>query len=301
MEIRFPDLEDRVQGPHSQLGVEATVLVHDEPKVFTIDYFTVTVEFAVNVSEAALRVDSQEGDLRELHNQIDRADALVIETAARTRRWLFVQQPNLGPSEELPRLVRSERIKEKSSGREIAVAPTLKAYALMSAEEIAVRPDTLSELASHLAGREEPPAPETLLAQAQAALNHQTGRVIEPQLAVLLAAVAAEVKAKRTWQETVTNEGRPLLDLMLTNPRAFPQSAIDLFDKVAVAVSGRSFRHEHRDRFNNLRALFELRNSVAHEAAPIDEQRARTAVSSVPSAFAWLEQLRPARATPKER
>ena len=107
----------------------------------------------------------------------------------------------------------------------------------------------------------------------------------------LLAAVAAEVKAKRTWETVVVDEGRPLLDLMLANPRAFPQSAIELFNKVAIAVSGRSFRDEDRDGYKNLTALFELRNRVAHAATLIGEQDARIAVLSVPPAFAWLEQI----------
>ncbi|MGH2682714.1 MAG: hypothetical protein ACRDIX_05725 [Actinomycetota bacterium] len=265
--------------------------VHEEPRVYAVHYFSVTVEFEADVSAAALTGDSEAEDYDALAGAITEADRLAVETAARLRRWIFVRQPDLGPSGELPPRLWSDQIREKETGRDIPVAPTITLYGSRPTEETALSSQDFENLAPSLAGLIEPPEPETLLSQARGLLIHQRGKVVQPELAVLLAAVAAEVKAKRTWEAVVSPETQPLLDVLFKNPRAFPQSAIDLFDKVARAVAGRSLREERRNAYKQLERLFELRNAVAHTAARIDEREARIAVQSVPMAFEWLDSL----------
>jgi hypothetical protein len=83
------------------------------------------------------------------------------------------------------------------------------------------------------------PIAETLLADA---LYFIGLRPPDCQRAVLIAAIACEVKVKDILREKVPPERRPLLDLLLENPRDWSIAALALFDKATDAALGRSLR-----------------------------------------------------------
>jgi hypothetical protein len=65
-----------------------------------------------------------------------------------------------------------------------------------------------------------------------------------PHLGLTLAAIAAEVKIKETLVILAAPEQRPVLDLVLENPRDWSMAAASLFDKALKAVAGVSLREK---------------------------------------------------------
>lgn len=83
--------------------------------------------------------------------------------------------------------------------------------------------------------------------------------------AVLLAAIACEIKVKDTLNAMASPEQVPLLTLLLENPRDWSMTASSLFDKAARAICGRSLRDENRNLFKEIDLLFQDRNKIAHK------------------------------------
>ena len=136
--------------------------------------------------------------------------------------------------------------------------------------------------------QESPPIALALLADAR----HLATR--PPQdwpRAVLAAAIATEVRVKRALRSAATDGARPVVDVLLDNPRDASIAAVNLFDKAMDAVCGRSLRTDDRGLFKEVTLLFELRNQIAHHAGrPTAEEGAR-AVQAAVRAFAWLDSL----------
>jgi hypothetical protein len=83
---------------------------------------------------------------------------------------------------------------------------------------------------------EEAPIAETLLADAE---HYALYRVHDLRRAVLMAAIACEVKAKAALREQATEAQRSLLDFALDSPREITVTAADgLFDKLMLATTG---------------------------------------------------------------
>jgi len=135
----------------------------------------------------------------------------------------------------------------------------------------------------------EPPTPDSFLSDALYLGIWR--RPPDPQRAILIGAIACEVKAKRTLTDLAKPETRPLLEMMLDNPRSFPQAAIELFDRVPLAMFKRSLRTENLGLYKRVRNLFELRNDVAHEASPLSIDKAQDRLRAAREAFIWLDSL----------
>jgi hypothetical protein len=111
------------------------------------------------------------------------------------------------------------------------------------------------------------------------------------QRAVLLAAIAGEVKVKDTLRRKVSPDRLPLLDLILENPRDWSLAAAALFDKAASAALGHSLRLERPELFKDISKLFEVRNRIAHKGEKPHEPEARKVVLASRQAFRWLDGL----------
>lgn len=290
MTIRLPkegerpeDLGDEVWGPRVVMSQ------HEQPRVVAFDYFSVEVQLETSVSSAALDMNPEAPDGKVLSAEIDAADGTARRTAGRFRRWLLLEQPLLGSPSELPPIVGYASVWNLDSGTRVRTTPTMTMYGYARSEETAIPVEGLADIVQRVRAGEDPPEPETLLAEARTLLLHSEGVRTRPKISVLLGAVAVEVKAKRTWEQLAREEQRALLDLALSNPRAFPRAAIDLFDSVAQALIGRSYRVEDKAGFRELQQLFELRNQVAHRAQTIEESSARTAIRAGEAAFVWLD------------
>jgi hypothetical protein len=169
--------------------------------------------------------------------------------------------------------------------------------------ELAAGPDEIEQLLSLTSAGVEPMDEDVLLADARAALSvvrvrqqwkaerRDTGR------AVLLAGMAAEVKIKRTLTEKVRPEQRPLLEVILENPRDMSIATSQLLDKPMKAALGISLREEkpnlpdqYKTLFNDVaQKLFPRRNAVAHRGEQPTLDEARETVEIAGRLFAWLD------------
>jgi len=171
--------------------------------------------------------------------------------------------------------------------------------------ERAAGSDELEELLSLTSSGIDLADEDVLLADARAAISivhirqqwklerRDTGR------AVLLAGVAAEVKIKRTLMEKPRPEFRPLLDVILDNPRDTSIATGHLLDKPMKAGLGISLREEKAnlpDEYKNLfkdvtEKLFPWRNAVAHRGWRPALAEAKQAAEIVGRLFSWLDGL----------
>lgn len=130
---------------------------------------------------------------------------------------------------------------------------------------------------------------ETLLAEAV----HLARYTLTPHAsrALLMAAIACEVQVKAKLRTLASDQRRPLLDLMLDNPRDWSLAAAAMFDKLAEAAVGRSLRHEDPNLFRAIDALFQARNAFAHRGVQPSRREAISAAEAAEKAFDWLETL----------
>lgn len=146
----------------------------------------------------------------------------------------------------------------------------------------------IDRLTSHLTRRDEIPMPELLLADA----SYYTRRLrpAEAQRAILMAAIACELKVKQTLR-TCAGDHWPLVELILDNPRDVSVAAANLFHKGMKATTGRSLQEEEAGLHRAVTRLFEVRNRVAHGGAMPDPREARELVIAAAAAFRWLDDV----------
>jgi hypothetical protein len=150
---------------------------------------------------------------------------------------------------------------------------------------IGLTAEDFDHVARHLGAGEEPDLARVLLADAVFLASEAHS---DPGRAVLTAAIALEVRVKEVLREAAKPDTAPLVDLMLDNPRDWPQPAAALFDKAMAAVTGRSLRVEEREVYKAVDLLFQARNAIAHHGKLPSAQKAREFVDMARVAFAWL-------------
>jgi hypothetical protein len=135
----------------------------------------------------------------------------------------------------------------------------------------------------------EPDLAATFLTDAQ----YTVLRANDPNLrqAVLLAAIACEVKIKDTITSLATPEQRQLVDLLLDHPRDWTMAASSLYDKGLEAVCGRSLRKENIDLYKDIDLLFQDRNRIAHKGGDrvSADDILKKHIRSAKSVFDWLD------------
>jgi hypothetical protein len=109
---------------------------------------------------------------------------------------------------------------------------------------------------------------------------------------LVLAAIATEVKVKEPLVRLASTEQRPVLDLVLENPRDWSVAAIALFDKALDAVAGRSLRTEDKPLYTAVKTLFEHRNRVAHRGdITLEQSLVRDDINAAIKVAGWLDGL----------
>lgn len=129
--------------------------------------------------------------------------------------------------------------------------------------------------------------PESLLAEAQWAL--WPGNPYDTKRAVLLAAIALEVKTPQTLQALAEGATRQLLDVILARFDETPVSVYFQLTDLAEAVDGKSLKGHDGKLAKSVRELYKLRNEVAHRGETPTEDDARKAVAAAEGAFEWLD------------
>lgn len=155
--------------------------------------------------------------------------------------------------------------------------------AISAADVDAVLQRAVAETKPSLAG--------TLLSDALFYAWHATHRY--PHLGLMLAAIATEVKVKETLMAVCSPEQRPLVQLILENPRDVSVAASSLFDKGLKAVAGVSLRDEDRELYKAVTRLFEDRNRFAHKGdVTIEESLIREDLQAARRVATWLDAKR---------
>lgn len=124
---------------------------------------------------------------------------------------------------------------------------------------------------------------DTLLADARAVYWPAECRAPDHPRAVLLAAIAAEVRVKAALLELASPEHDALVRVVIYNPRDITQSVPQLLHKTLDAITGRSL---HRGAQGALKS-----NRVAHDAYLPTAEEGRDAVRYPRLLFDWLDEL----------
>jgi hypothetical protein len=150
-----------------------------------------------------------------------------------------------------------------------------------------------------LLGSDRPSVPvaESLLADA---LHFSSTKPVDLQWAVLLAAIACELKVKEALETKVAPQLLPMVLLILQHPRDWSLAASALYDKATSAALGRSLKSEDQPLYKRIETLFQMRNEIAHygglkrlglwQKADAGEN-AKRAVDAAPAVFKWLDNI----------
>jgi hypothetical protein len=173
----------------------------------------------------------------------------------------ILRQPWLGPTSTTPRTVWITDLLD-AEGRRLAASFGRGGTLSLLDTNKALTEQVYRDIVGALSLESGPPLAETFLADALF-LAWPAGRPDYRQ-ALLLAAIACEVKIKVALRQLATPAQSGLLSLILDNPRDVSLAAVSLLDKALGALCGHSLRRENKELFKSATHLFEFRNRIAH-------------------------------------
>lgn len=275
-------------GPWGAPSTGDEVNPEDPDAIVTVNVVRVTTELEADVPTEPLTLAA---DLLRKRAEIPRA--AVAELLAWAR--VSLDQWWLGFAHKRPRLVRAYLF-DATGKALVQVEDPLALY--VPQKESALSQARFAQISQRVEAREIAPLPETLLADARFALwdPHENPDVSR---GVLLAAIAGEVKVKKTLRAKVEADRLPLLDLLLDNPREVTLQARYLFDRVAKVITGKSLRKDDHGLYKRVERLFEMRNRLAHYGETPDSKEGVDCIAAMGQAFAWLDSLSSPESKPK--
>lgn len=257
-----------------------------------VQVIRVTVTINADVSAATATTDNPEA-LDYAVEAIDRARDVASQVVTGFVAWIraTTRITDLALSSEVPPLAGPVRAFEAETGFQFKVGPSLRS--------VSVGRDPTGKYSLTVADMEgiiervnraaEAPVAETLLADAEYYARHA---VRDFRRAVLMAAIACEVKVKAILSDLATAAQRPLVDFALENPREITITAAGgLFDKLMLATLGRSLRQDDRQLFRDIETLYRVRNRIAHGGHMPDEAETGRVVRAARRCFTWLDDL----------
>jgi hypothetical protein len=179
------------------------------------------------------------------------------------------------------------------AGARIRTGPSIKSVAIGRdpSGKYCLALSDLDDIIERVRQDEEAPIAETLLADAE---HYALHRVHDLRRAVLMAAIACEVKVKAVLREKATVAQRSLLDFALDSPREITVTAADgLFDKLMLATVGQSLRLDDKELFKDIQLLYKVRNRIAHSGVMPDEAETGHVVRAARRCFIWLDGIPP--------
>jgi hypothetical protein len=293
---RRPGFKLRLDLPRAQneFKFPRIEFVDDEPrdKIPSLAYVNVSeTTFEVRLVRVVVNIESDETEpddaakTRLLLDVISEAQRFVGDLTD----WIWVNGQTWNePRGRYPKLVSSVGLIDLDAklykGIEIGQAGTLR-----------VLPEDAplsSEALQHLGERAETGPPELaylLLAEARHYL--WTTHTLAPDRAILVAAMACEIRVKAVLRENAEPTARALVDIILSNPRDVSVAAINLFHKTMHATVGRSLHDERKPLFAKVQSLFETRNKIVHSGTVTDFEQAEPLVAAAVEAFEWLDSV----------
>jgi hypothetical protein len=242
--------------------------------------------------------DPKEADKSDGQRALNEALEIALSVAEDFLAWLRVKggQFWLAPSHEPPETTGTADLLDIESGRRV---PNI-GYAIVlygKSEESALSREVLSDIIGRLGEGQKAPSADLLLADAQETLAGTGSESVlaasrrDVRRAVLLAAIASEVKIKRTLREKTPEHRKALIDVLLTNYREVDIAIAQLPHKAMKAAVGRSLRDHAPDLFKAVVQLFTARNQIAHYGNDPSLREARDAVTAAVQLSEWLDDL----------
>jgi hypothetical protein len=231
-------------------------------------------------------------------SRLDAAELAARSAVARFRSWARLGQPWIGLSDELLPWIEPLRVRDTSTGETINCRPRDS----VAATTIIDGPHLTQEVVALI---EEPQAAPAIADEFLSDARFLSHWSLAPAYshAVLAAAAACELKVKAALRQSVQGKGTAdLLDIILSNPRSFPQAAHELFDSVSRVILGFSLREHDKALFQELRTLFERRNAIAHRGITIGGEESGDLVRTAIAIIGWIDDVsaspRPASKSP---
>ena len=257
-----------------------------------VQVIRVAVTIDADLSAATVTIDNPD-KLGDAFEAIDRAQDVASQVVTGFVAWIraTTRMTDLALSSEVPPLAGPVRVMEAETGLPIKVGPSLKSVSVGrdSAGKYSLTAADLEEIIERVNRGAEAPVAETLLADAE---YYGRYAVRDFRRAVLMAAIACEVKVKAILRDLATAAQRPLVDFALENPREITITAAGgLFDKLMLATLGRSLRQDDRQLFRDIEALYTVRNRIAHGGLMPDEAETGRVVRAARRCFTWLDNL----------
>lgn len=175
----------------------------------------------------------------------------------------------------------TELIDVEAGTRLLAVGPEQTVVGRHS--DLALSRDQLTSVAQSVMAGGEPPVAETLLTDAR--FLAFGADVVDGQRAVLLAAIACEVKVTATILAKVGREGARSIGLGSTS------DLDELLDAKLTAAFGVSLRRKDQSLAKKIRKLAGKRNRIVHQGDSVDPEHVRGHITAAVQLFAWLDQL----------
>ena len=294
--LALPSLEESYTGfPPERLGVRVGRVVaskHDEPILISVERFSTT--FGVK-PDSELGADD---DWKAAADLLSDLYVVAVDVAQDFMNAVRVQGGQFWLPAQHERVRRDGLISlyRADTHERLPFSWNPPRSITVFGEESAADHDELVELLEMVAERKEPRLAATLLADARGVLIppavHEAIDRLDTPHAVLLAAIAAEVRIKETLRESATGELRLLLDIVLDSPRDVSVAAGQLLDKPLKVITGTSLREADKPLFKLVtEKLFPLRNRVAHYGHRPTAEEASDAVATATDLFAWLDGL----------
>ncbi|WP_433311042.1 hypothetical protein ACQP0U_24045 [Micromonospora sp. CA-269861] len=203
-----------------------------------------------------------------------------------THAWLahvrtIAGQPWLGITAEIPQQYGRSRLVDEATGVGFLAFGTRQSL-IVRHGGLALSADQLNHARDQvLTG--DPPAAEALLADARFLASGAD--TVDAQRAVLIAAIACEVKAKRVAIERAKPERRQGLGGMSDLDKI-----VDQFYQQAFGVS---LRLSNQALFRKIKRLSALRNNIAHRGEPVDREECDQLILAATQLFDWLDSIQP--------
>jgi hypothetical protein len=255
-------------------------------------------EVAVDVDAAVSSTDPGESEIDLGQAALDAAFPVALSVATDFISWLRVhaERFRLGASHEPPEVL-DGFLTETSSERRVRNISFSPRVHIVGFRLAGLTVEVLDEVADLLKVGAVVGDAELLLADAREALAspgveqewEATRRDV--RRAILLAAIASEVKIKGTLLEKTPDDRRSLVEIILKNFRVVEVAVGDLPHKTMKAAIGRSLHEDNPALFDAVKKLFTDRNAIAHRGEPPELPQARRDVQAAVDLFAWLDTL----------
>lgn len=255
---------------------------------FAVTIVRVDIDFQADLEAADFEANVPRDRFEEISQTLDAAQKAAHAVVAGVVRTARVGQPWLGLADQSPRRT-GPAITRDESGRPLRIGPpvTLRRVVIEMESSQALSEDDLADFSTRWSMT--PPTPESLLADARYLITYSEPP--DASRAVLIAAIACEVKAKEVLAAKAVGAAAELLSVVLKEHRSFPLALLALLDGISKAVNGHSLREEDGDTFAAIRGLVNLRNDIAHRALAPEMGPAQRSVHGAQKLFSWLDDL----------